>query len=272
MQQVFFVSDHTGVTVEVLGRSLLARFGGLQARLTTRPFVDTVPKARAVVEELRRLDGPAVVFTSIALPDVSAALADAPGLVLDVTAPFLGRLADHFGTAPQEQVGAFHRVRDVGKYQARIAAVEYALSTDDGLGVGHYGQAELILVGASRAGKTPTSLYLALHHGVFVANYPLTFDDDERAELPDVLRPHRDRLFGLTIDPVRLHQIRRERRPEGSYASMERCRRDVAMAEAVFRRYDVPSVNTTALSVEEIAARILHLEGAGRKPDRTRDL
>jgi [pyruvate, water dikinase]-phosphate phosphotransferase / [pyruvate, water dikinase] kinase len=271
MHQVFFVSDHTGVTVEVLGRSLLARFAGLDARLATRPFVDSVEKARHLVEELGRAPQPPIVFTSITAPEVLAEVRRARALVLDVVEPFLGRIAEHVGQEPQIEVGAFHAVRDVARYQRRIAAVEFALATDDGLGVQHYGDAEIILVGVSRAGKTPTSLYLALHHGVSAANYPFTTDDGEDAELPTVLRPHRERLFGLTIDPERLQQIRRERRPEGAYASIERCRRDVALAEAIFRRHGVPTVNTTVLSVEEIAARILHRDG-GRTPGHARRL
>jgi [pyruvate, water dikinase]-phosphate phosphotransferase / [pyruvate, water dikinase] kinase len=260
--QVFFVSDHTGVTVEVLGRSLLARFTGLQATLVTRPFVDDVDKAGRLVAELARCEAPPVVFTSITAPEVLAVVRGAPALVLDVVEPFLGRLAVHLGRDPVAEIGTFHAVRDAARYQARIAAVEFSLATDDGLGAGRYGQAELILVGVSRAGKTPTSLYLAMHHGLFVANYPLTSDDGD--DLPPTLTPHVERLYGLSIDPERLQQIRRERRADGDYASLAACRRDVARAERLFRRYELPVVNTTVLSVEEIAARILHGNGGGR--------
>lgn len=260
MQQVFLVSDHTGVTVGVLGRSLLARFGSLEAQLHTRPFVDSPAKAKALVEELRQAPDTTVVFTSIALPEVRAELAQLPLLVLDIFEPFLDRLGQHFGQEAESKVGALHAVRDAARYQARIAAVDFALATDDGLGVQHYGRADIILVGVSRAGKTPTSLYLAMHHGVYAANYPFTPEDEPTSAmpLPAPLQPHRARLFGLTIDPQRLQQIRRERRPDGHYASLERCKTDVAAAEALFRQHGVPVVNTTVLSVEEIAARVLH--------------
>ncbi len=262
MHHVYLVSDHTGVTVDVLGRSLLARFGGLETQLHTRPFVDSLAKAKALAEELRQAPGSSVVFTSIALPEVRAELVGLPLLVLDIFEPFLGRLGQHFGQEAESKVGALHAVRDAARYQARIAAVDFALATDDGLGVQHYGRADIILVGVSRAGKTPTSLYLAMHHGVYAANYPFTPEDELEPgaplPLPAPLRPHRARLFGLTIDPQRLQQIRRERRPDGRYASLERCKADVAAAEALFRQHRVPVVNTTVLSVEEIAARVLH--------------
>lgn len=272
MHHVYFVSDHTGVTVDVLGRSLLARFGSLERQLHTRPFVDSVAKARALADELRQAPGSTVVFTSIALPEVRAELADLPLLVLDIFEPFLDRLGRHFEQEPESKVGALHAVHDSARYQARMAAVDFALATDDGLGVQHYGRAEIILIGVSRAGKTPTSLYLAMHHGVYAANYPFTPEDElepgSHRPLPAPLTAHQDRLFGLTIDPQRLQQIRRERRPDGTYATLERCRADVAAAEALFRQHGVPVVNTTVLSVEEIAARILHhgVNGTQRPP------
>lgn len=272
MHRVFFVSDHTGVTVEILGRSLLARFGSLEAELSTRPFVDTVAKARDLVAEFAGSSERPIVFTSITSAEVLDELRTAPALVLDVVEPFLGRLAERLGVAPEAEVGAFHAVRDVSRYQARIAAVEFALTTDDGLRAQQYAQAEIILVGVSRSGKTPTSLYLAMAYGTYVANYPLTSDDGSLEDLPEAVRPFRERVFGLTIEPGRLHQIRRERRPEGHYASLERCRHEVAAAEALFRRHAIPFVDTTVRSIEEIAARILHRDGGDRAPLRSRML
>jgi [pyruvate, water dikinase]-phosphate phosphotransferase / [pyruvate, water dikinase] kinase len=270
MHHVFFVSDHTGVTVEALGRSLLARFEGLEAEVRTRPFVDDPAKARALVAEFARCPSPPIVFASITDPRVLSELHAGPGLVLDVVAPFLTALTAHLGSEPEAEVGALRRVRDPERYHARIAAVEYALATDDGLSVQHYAQADLILIGVSRSGKTPTSLYLAMAYGLRVANYPLTSDDGPGDDLPASVRPFRDRLFGLTIDPGRLHQIRLERRSTGAYASLERCRQEVAMAEGLFRRHALPFVDATVRSVEEIAARIVHRELGERSPRTTR--
>lgn len=259
---VYFVSDHTGVTAEALGRSLLARFEGLAFRTRTRPFVDTPARARELVAELDALPEPPVVISTITLEEVRRVLEPSRALVLDLFEPYLGRLAELFGTRPAGRVGAYHGIVDLGRYQHRIDALEFALGTDDGLGTRHYDRAELVLVGVSRAGKTPTCLYLALQHGVYAANYPLAEEDFEVAALPEALRPHRERLHGLTIDPMRLHQIRRVRRDSGSYASLERCRYEIAAAERLFARHGIPVLDATSLSIEELAAKLL--QGQGR--------
>lgn len=272
MLRVFFVSDHTGVTAEMLGSSLLARFEDLEARLVTRAFVDSVAKARAVVDEIGGAGGPALVVSSIALPEVRAELERADALVLDLFAPFLDRLAGFLGQAPTERVGTFHGLRDLARYQARIDAVEFTVGTDDGLGTRHYDRADVILIGISRVGKTPTCLYLAMQYGLYAANYPLAEDDFEGRALPAPLRSYRERLYGLTIDPLRLHQVRRSRRDRDDYASFERCRFEVERSEALFRRYGLPHANTTAQSVEEIAAGLLQDERLELRRGRTREL
>ena len=257
MLQVFFVSDHTGITAEMLGRSLLSRFEGLDARTVTRAFTDTVDRAEAVVAEIEASDGPVLVVSSITLPEVRARIEATDALVLDLFGPFLDRLESFLGQPATERIGTFHGLRDLSRYQARIDAVEYALGTDDGLGAKRYDTADLILLGVSRVGKTPTCLYLAMTYGVYAANYPVDADDLERSELPRSLQPYVGRLYGLTIDPVRLQHVRQARRGRSDYASLERCRLEVAGAEALFRQYGLPYANTTTLSVEEIAAGIL---------------
>lgn len=262
---VFFVSDHTGVTAEVLGRSLLSRFDGLQARTATRSFIDTPDKAVALVEELEALSPPALVFSTVADADVAACFRGRSFVHFDLFAPFLEPLAGALGREPSAQVGVFHGVHDGAAYYARIDAVEFALATDDGVGVTRYDRADLIMVGVSRAGKTPTCLYLAMQYGVCAANYPLTEEDFEADELPAALRPHRAKLHGLSIDPLRLHALRGARRPDSGYAALARCRAEVRAAEALFRRYRVPFLNTTATSVEEIAARVRQNAGLARR-------
>lgn len=254
---VYFVSDHTGVTAAVLGRSLLARFEGLRPRTRTRPFVDTPEKARELVAEIDAEGGEAVVVSTITDAAVRSELDRSRALVLDLFEPYLERLAGRLGLEPRGRVGAYHGIVDLGRYQARIDALEFALGTDDGLGTRHYDRAELVLVGVSRAGKTPTCLYLAMQHGVRAANYPLAEDDFASTALPAALRPHRPRLRGLTIDPLRLHQIRRARRDSQAYASLERCQHEVAAAERLFARNAIPVLDATALSIEELAAKLL---------------
>jgi regulator of PEP synthase PpsR (kinase-PPPase family) len=268
MRPVYFVSDHTGITAEVLGQSLMARFDGLECTFATRPFVDTPQRAQALVEELTRLaekgERP-IVFATLSDPAVIAELQQAPALFLDFFNSHLGALECELGQPPSSQPGRYHRIANLESYQTRIDAIEFTLMTDDGLGTVHYHQADVILVGVSRAGKTPTSLFLALQYGLRTANYPLTEEDFARPGLPEALREHRAKLFGLTIDPLRLHQLRRERRPGSAYASLERCEADVRRAEQLFARAGVRFLNTTSSSIEEIAAKILQETGVPRR-------
>ncbi len=270
--QVYFVSDHTGVTAEMLGRSLLARFEGLAASLRTRSFIDSVEKADALVREIEAAKGPRMVLTSISRTEVLRRLERADALVMDLFEPFLGKLSAFLQREPHDHVGSLHKLRNLARYQERIEAVEFAVGTDDGLGTDHYDRADVILVGVSRVGKTPTSLYLAMHYDLYAANYPLTDEDLDSNELPKALRPHRERLYGLSIDPLRLHQIRESRRAASDYSSLARCRLEVAQAEALFRRLRIPFANTTVRSVEEIAAGLMQDERLELRKGRTREL
>lgn len=270
--QVFFVSDHTGVTAEMLGRSLLSRFEGLAASLRTRSFIDSVEKADAVVKEIELAEAPRLVIMSISRSEVRDRIEHADALVMDLFEPFLGKLATLLRREPHDHVGSLHKLRNLARYQERIEAVEFAVGTDDGLGTDHYDRADVILVGVSRVGKTPTSLYLAMHYDLYAANYPLTEEDLDLHELPGALRPHRERLYGLTIDPLRLHQIRESRRAASDYASLVRCRQEVAQAESLFRRHRLPFANTTVSSVEEIAAGLMQDERLELRKGRTREL
>lgn len=176
--------------------------------------------------------------------------------MLDVFAPFIGPLEQELGTPRSPRVNRAHGLTDFAEYEARINATNYALTHDDGIDV-KYDDAEVILVGVSRVGKTPTCLYMALHYGVKAANYPLTEEDLEKIELPLRLRPFRDRLYGLTIDAARLAQVREARRPGSRYAKLEQCRRELDLADKLFRREGLRVQNTTATSIEEMASKIL---------------
>lgn len=265
---VYFVSDQTGVTAESLGYSLLAQFDGVEFRQVTVPFVDSVDKAEQVV---RRIDRTAeeeglrpIVFASLVQDDVRRPLLGCNALVLDFFEAFLSPLEKELGVQSSHALGRGHGVLADERYKMRIEATNYAMAVDDGHGTGQYDQADLILVGVSRSGKTPTCLYLALQYGVFAANYPLTDDDFESDELPKSLRPHRQKLYGLIIQPERLRQIRLERRPDGIYASTRQIAQELRAAEALFKRYSIPCIDTTHASVEEIASTILSDTGVQR--------
>ncbi|GAB2502096.1 posphoenolpyruvate synthetase regulatory kinase/phosphorylase PpsR [Arenimonas alkanexedens] len=264
---VFYVSDGTGITAETIGHSLLTQFSGVEFQTRRIAFVDSVEKAEAAVAEIRRAGADSgcrpVVVNTVVDPELNHLLAESGAMMLDVFAPFISPLEQELGVRREARVGHAHGMYDFKAYEQRINATNYALTHDDGMDV-HYDDADVILVGVSRSGKTPTCLYMALHYGVKAANYPLTEEDLEGRELPRRLRAHRRKLFGLTIDPDRLQQIRNERRPNSRYATLETCRAEVVQAEALFRQENIPALSTTHTSIEEIAGKVLAQQGIHR--------
>jgi len=266
---VFFVSDQTGVTAETLGRSLLTQFEGHEFEQVTVPFIDSIDKADQVV---RRINAAAaeqgtrpIVFSTLVQDELRERFIAVSALFLDFFETFLAPLERELQTRSSPTVGRAHGMKDAGAYDRRIEATNFALSNDDGVRTGDYASADVILIGVSRTGKTPTCLYLALAYGVFAANYPLSEDELESGTLPKVIEPYRGKLYGLTISPERLQKIRRERRPMGRYSSAEQVRFELRGAEALFRRYQIPFVDTTSFSIEEIASTILSGTGIERR-------
>jgi regulator of PEP synthase PpsR (kinase-PPPase family) len=266
---VFFVSDQTGVTAETLGHSLITQFAGQNFRQMTLPFIDTEDKAK---EAVRIIDATSVdkalqpiVFSTIVQPDLREIVKQSRGLYLDIFDAFLGPLSQELGEQPGYVSGKAHGVSDVEAYMKRIEATNFALANDDGGLSRNYDAADVILIGVSRSGKTPTCLYLALQYGVYAANYPLTDEELETGVLPAFLLEQKGKLFGLTIEPERLRDIRKERRPLGRYSTPQQVRFELREAEKIFRRYNIPYVNTTAFSIEEISSRILDTTGVERR-------
>ena len=268
VRPVFYVSDGTGITAETIGHSLLTQFSGLRFSTDRLPFVDSADKAREAARRIRAAGEAAgirpVVVNSCVDAEMNTLLAESGALMLDVFAPFIAPLEEELGQIRNAHIGRAHGIVDFDSYHRRINAMNYALAHDDGVKP-DYSEADLILVAVSRAGKTPTCVYLALHHGVRAANYPLTPEDLESERLPAVLRQYRSKLFGLTIDPARLHQIRQERRPNSRYAQLDTCRREVAQAEAMLLREGVEMLSTTHASIEEIASRVMEHLGINRE-------
>jgi regulator of PEP synthase PpsR (kinase-PPPase family) len=265
---VFFVSDQTGVTAETLGHSLMTQFEGLEFRPVTLPFVSSLDKAQEAVRRINRAGAEEglrpIVFSTLVQDELREVVVTANALFLDLFSTFVGPLERELDTRSTHRAGRAHGMADLAAYTTRINATNFALANDDGSG-GDYALADVVLVGVSRVGKTPTCLYLALQYGVFAANYPLTEDDLEAARLPARLEPFRAKLFALTIKPERLQQIRSERRPESRYASQQQVQYELRTAEALFARYALPWLDTTECSIEEIASRILNTSGIERR-------
>jgi len=266
---VFFLSDQTGVTAETLGHSLLTQFDGLAFRCVTLPFIDSDDKAREAVAKInlaaRNESQKPIIFSTLVQDDLRDILREANGLFLDIFDEFLEPLEQEFEQQSTHIAGRAHGMSDLDGYMKRIEATNFALANDDGGISRNYEAADVILVGVSRSGKTPTCLYLALQYGVYAANFPLTEEELERAVLPNILLKHVKKLFGLTIAPERLRKIRQERRSLGKYSSMQQVRYEIREAERLFKKYNIPYVDTTQFSVEEISSRILETKGVERR-------
>lgn len=258
---VFFVSDGTGITAETFGRAILAQFE-MKARHIRLPFTDTVDKAHQAVRQINHtaeVEGhKPIVFTTLVNMEVLRVIqAGCQGMLLDMFGTFVQPLEVELGLKSNHRVGRFSDVSKSKEYHDRIEAINFSLAHDDGQSNRDLEAADVILIGVSRSGKTPTSLYLAMQHGLKAANYPLIPEDFERQQLPPALVPFRKKIFGLTIQPDRLSEIRNERRPNSRYASLENCRMEVSEAEAMMRRAGIRWLSTTTKSIEEIATTIL---------------
>lgn len=268
---VVFISDGTGITAETLGNGLLSQFAGIELRHVRFPFTDSLEKADACLLRLKEINGKdglrPLVFMTLMNEAISARLRSADALFLDLFDAFIAPLEKELGQRSTHSVGRSHG-QERHEYAKRIAAMNFALAHDDGVSATDLKNADVILVGVSRCGKTPTSLYLSLQFGLMAANYPLIPEDFERDSLPDPLMPFRDKLYGLTIAPEQLHRIREERRPHSHYASLANCRLEVAAAESLMRRAGIAWFDMTSRSIEEMAVHLLQalnkkIEGGG---------
>jgi regulator of PEP synthase PpsR (kinase-PPPase family) len=261
---IFFISASTAITAETLGQSLLGHFDHIDFDQVTIPFVDTLEKANEAAAQInadaRMKALSPIVFSTIVNPDIRHVIMKSEGVVFDPFDAFMSRLEDELHMRSSSDMGRHHGLLEDNMYNIRIDAVNYALSNDDGISTKDYDKADVIIVGVSRTGKTPTCLYLGLQFGIYAANYPLTEEDlyIEYKKIPGVLQPFRERLFGLTINPERLQKIRFERMPDSRYSSLLQCQRELTMAEYLFVSKNIPFINITTMSVEEIVATIMH--------------
>ena len=258
---VFLVSDGTGITAETFSNSVLSQFDAASFRQVRMPFIDTLEKAAAAAARIDRAyddDGfRPIAFSTLVNPRINTRVRQAHGLFLDLFATFVAPLEEELGVKSNHSVGRSHSAADTRQYQSRIEAINFSLAHDDGQLVSGLEQADVVLVGVSRCGKTPTSLYLAMQYGIKAANCPLIPEDFERGALPSAILGHRAKLFGLSIQPERLAEVRNERRPGSKYASLEQCRYEVSEAQRLMRREGIRWLSTTTKSIEEIATTIL---------------
>lgn len=260
-RHAFFLSDRTGITAESMGEALLSQFDSKAFIRSVHPFIDSADKAREVVRHINQAAEHSLlrplVFSSIASESIHAIITDSAGLHLSFFAAFIDDLEQELGVKAKRSPGHIHGINDTARYDERMEAVNFSLNHDDGISDKNLNRADVILMGVSRSGKTPTCLYLALQYGIRAANYPLTPEDLSQFGLPRMLKPFKNKLYGLTIDPERLHHIRSERLPNSDYASLANCQREVREAERLMRAQRIACTNTTHKSVEELAANII---------------
>ncbi len=258
---VFFVSESTGITAETLGHSLLSQFDTLDFDQVYMPYINTDLRAKALTLRMREAaerDGVRpVVFATMLDPEISKILRGGHCFYLELFECFIDPLAVELGVPPSRKSGRSHAITEPSSYTKRIEAINFAMANDDGIRPDNFHRADVVLTGVSRVGKTPTCLYLAMHYGLRSANYPVTEEDFERGDVPQLVWDCRHKLFALTIDPQRLQLIREERRPGSDYASLKRCQDDIRRATGIFKRMGIPVLNTTSQSIEEISSQIL---------------
>ncbi len=267
-RSVFFLSDHTGISVETLANALLAPFPKVEFNRHSLPFIDTIAKAEEARELIRtdqEMTGLApIVFSTLMDPVIRAITRQSDALCFDFLETFTAPLERSLGVKAVHEDIKVHGLGPATEYDDRIDAINFTLAHDDGVDSKHLEDADIIMIGVSRAAKTPTCMFLAVQYGLRAANFPITEDDLEHKHLPASLKGLNNKLFGLTIDPVRIQQIRQERRPDSRYASLAQCQFEVRQAEKLYQRFNIPFLETTHLSIEELSAKIIQKTGLSR--------
>lgn len=268
-RKVYFISDRTGITAETLGHSLLSQFSSISFEFHTLSFIDTSEKSEETIQLISQVTQSEkykpIVIASLINSQLRNRLKEINCFFIDVYDTFLASLEAELNTPSEKIVGQAHGISNSKEYNDRIEAVNFALAFDDGSKAEHYQQADIILVGVSRSGKTPTCLYLALQYGIRAANYPFTPEDLNSVTLPNPLKLFKNKLIGLTIQPERLQQLRQARKPHSQYAELQQCQKEIKTLEAIYQTTHIPYLNSTSLSIEELSSKIMMLSGVERK-------
>lgn len=258
---VFFVSESTGITAETMGHSLLSQFPHLDFTYIQRPYINTQEKAHNLSKEISKVSQEQgfkpLVFATMPESDINKILDDSDCHYYEIFENFLDKIGHDLHTKPTRESGLSHGLVNEKTYDARIDALNYTLKHDDAMILKTLDKADVIIVGVSRSGKTPTSLYLALKYGIKAANYPITDTDFDKHDLPDALLQNREKLFATTIEAKRLHEIREKRRPSSQYSALQTCKSEIKKAQQLYNKYDLIPMDVTHQSIEELSAQIV---------------
>lgn len=265
---VYIISDSTGITAETFSNSVLSQFDNIKFNQIRLPFISSIERAKEVVDEINKNasnhEQLPIIFSTLVDPLIMQLVKSANAIFLDLFGTFVNHIEQELGIKSSNSIGRSHTMTNAEKYRNRIDAINFSLSHDDGQFIHQLNQADVILIGVSRCGKTPTSLYLAMQYAIKAANFPLIPDDFERGSLPSTIIPFKSKLFGLTIQPDRLSEIRNERRPNSNYSNFKQCMYEVIESEKIMQRENINVLSTTNKSIEEIATTILQKIGLSK--------
>lgn len=267
LRRIYFISDGTGITVENLGQSLLTQFSDLEYKSKKYPYINTKEKAKAItkkiIEKNKDSEFRPIILSTLISDEIRSEIKKSNVFMIDFFEEHIDPLEQELGIRSNHTIGKTHSLTDIMRYDARMDAINFTLYTDDGLALKKYEDAQIIIIGISRCGKTPTCLYMSIQYGIKAANYPLVDEDLEDHKLPHFLEKYKHKIYGLSIDPKRLQTIRHKRRPNAKYSDLKQCQYEVKQAEQLFQREKIPFLYTTSHSIEEIAAHILQDKGLG---------
>jgi len=258
---VFFVSDRTGKTSELIAQSLLTQFDGFEFKYRTFPFITTQNDAKKVateIEQQKLISGQKpLVFSTLVNSALQDIITATDAFVISLFSEFIEPLEEALQMESSHTIGMPHEEYDAQDYKGRIDAIDFTMKNDDGIKTSQFDKADVILIGVSRSGKTPTCLYLALNFSLKAANYPLTDDDLNQETIPEFLVPFSEKIIGLTIQADQLSAIRQQRRPKSDYSSLNKCKTEIKLAETMMNNAGIYVVDSTAMSIEEIAVNIV---------------
>jgi regulator of PEP synthase PpsR (kinase-PPPase family) len=274
-QPVYFISDNTGLSTETVGKMLITQFQDLEFSTVTMPFIKTKSLALKSLEQIHRetyqqrkkdsLTRSPIILSTLINTQLREVFSNAGYLYLDLFEMFLPKLESLLQSPATGEMGLAHALDQDKQYSKRMSAVNFTLNYDDGAHPGDYSKAEVILIGLSRSGKTPTCLYLALQFGIKAANYPIIPEEESNEmTLPKSLEKHKSKLFGLIINPKRLQALRHERIPFSDYSALNQCQKENDFIQKLYAHYHLPFLDSTDLSVEELSTKIMKNLGLTR--------
>ena len=270
IRPVFFISDRTGITSENFGHALLTQFDNIKFQHHSIPFINSEEKARLAADRInqaaKKHESPPLVFSTLINERYRSIISESQAYIIDFFDVFIKPLETELQTQSTHATGLSHGIANEFVYMSRMEAVNFSLKNDDGINTKEYKDADIILVGVSRSGKTPTCLYLAMQFGLRAANYPLTESDMANNQLPESLQPYRNKLFGLMINAERLRTIREMRKQNSEYASLLQCKKETKMIKSLFDIEGIPYIDSSQISVEEMATSIIQLMKIDRPP------